>query len=144
MKHDLLYTCQHGLDSIPKKITPNRMKRTIIFVALFAILLFFYLQVNEGFQGSSGPSIVICKAEWCGHCKKAAPEFEKLVRASPLKLSNGSQATVKILDADQDKDEIKNYKVRGYPTILIMNGAQQTEYPGERTYDGVLDFLNQM
>jgi thiol-disulfide isomerase/thioredoxin len=120
------------------------MKRAIVFFALFAILIFVHLQVREGFQGSSGPSVVICKAEWCGHCKKAAPEFQKLVSASPLSLSNGTQATVKILDADQDKDEIKQYNVRGYPTILVMNGGQQTEYPGERTYDGVLDFLNKM
>jgi hypothetical protein len=49
-----------------------------------------------------------------------------------------------MLDADGDKDKISAYKVRGYPTILINNGATPTEYPGKRTYDGVVEYLNTM
>jgi thiol-disulfide isomerase/thioredoxin len=119
------------------------MKRGIVFVVLIVILVVIRLKVTEGFQWA-GPSVVICKADWCGHCKKAAPEFQKLADASPITLSNGTQATVKILDADQDKEEIKKYNVRGYPSILIINGSETTEYPGDRTHDGVVDFLNQM
>lgn len=119
------------------------MKRGVVLVVLIVILVVIRLKVSEGFQGS-GLSVVICKADWCGHCKKAAPEFQKLESASPIALSNGTQATVKILDADKDKEEVKKYKVRGYPSILIINGADTTEYPGERTYDAVVDFLNQM
>lgn len=119
------------------------MKRGVVFCVLIVVLVLLRVMVREGFQGS-GLSVVICKAEWCGHCKKAAPEFEKLVAASPITLSNGKQATVKMLDADTDKEEVKKYNVRGYPTILIIGGADTTEYPGERTYQGVVDFLNQM
>ena len=119
------------------------MKRGIVFVVLIVILVVIRLKVSEGFQGA-GPSVVICKADWCGHCKKAAPEFQKLVDASPIALPNGTHATVKMLDADKDKEDIKKYNVRGYPSILIINGSDTTEYPGERTYDGVVDFLNQM
>ena len=120
------------------------MKRGYILIVLILILVVVRYQFSEGFQGAGGVSVVICKAEWCGHCKTAAPEFQKLVAASPITLSNGSQATVTMLDADKDKDEIKNYKVRGYPTILIMKDGQPMEYPGERTYNGVVEFLNGM
>jgi len=126
-----------------KVTTLHRMKRGVVLVILIVILVIIRLRVDEGFQ-SGGTSIVICKADWCGHCKKAAPEFQKLASASPIALSNGKQATVKILDADQDKEEVKKYNVRGYPSILIVNGSDTTEYPGERTYDGVIEFLNQM
>lgn len=94
----------------------------------------------DGFQadGFEAPiSVVICKAEWCGHCKTAAPEFKKLVDASPIQLDNGKQATVTMLDADADKDTIGQYKVRGYPTILV----NKQEYPGDRTYTGVMEYL---
>jgi len=94
----------------------------------------------DGFQSDNfeAPiSVVICKAEWCGHCKTAAPEFKKLVDASPIQLENGKQAKVLMLDADADKDKIGTYKVRGYPTILV----NKKEYPGERTYAGVMDYL---
>lgn len=114
----------------------------VLFVSLVVLRLYLN-KSNEGFQGSN-KEVVICKADWCGHCKKAAPEFQKLVGASPITLQDGTTATVKLLDADQDKSEISKYKVRGYPTILVVNGSETTEYPGERTYDGVLQFLNNL
>jgi len=97
---------------------------------------------NEGFESTK--SIVICKAEWCGHCKTAAPEFQRLVSASPITLSNGSKVNVTMLDADADKDKLSMYKIRGFPTILVNNGSNMLEYPGERTYNGVLEYLNNM
>lgn len=120
------------------------MKPVIILMIVGVLLVLLYVHNNtmEGFEGAS-KSVVILKADWCGHCKQAAPEFEKLVAASPITLKDGSKANVKILDADKDKSEISNYKVKGFPTILIINGADTIEYPGERTSDGVIDFLNQ-
>ena len=123
------------------------MKSRII--TLLAILLIILVALRlytgrlmEGFEGSADKTVVICKADWCGHCKKAAPEFKKLLSASPITLKDGSKAVVKILDADKDKSEISKYKVRGFPTILVVNGGQTTEYPGDRTASGVIDFLN--
>jgi thiol-disulfide isomerase/thioredoxin len=112
-----------------------------ILLILLVLLRFYHNRTTEGFTGAS-KSVVICKADWCGHCKKAAPEFSKLLAASPITLKDGTKATVKILDADKDKSEIAQYKVRGYPSILIVDGGQTTEYPGERTASGVIDFLN--
>ena len=110
------------------------------------VLIRHYGVTYEGFADASGSSkermVVICKADWCGHCKKAAPEFQKLVGASPITLKDGSKVTIKILDADKDKSEIAKYKPRGFPTILIVDGGNTTEYPGDRTYSGVMDFLN--
>ena len=116
------------------------MNRAIVFTVLLVILVMFRYGLHEGFE--SGTTVIICKAEWCGHCKKAAPEFKKLVNASPLTLKNGTQATIKMLDADEDKEELKQYKVRAYPSILIQNGSDITEYPGSRTYADVVGFLN--
>lgn len=119
--------------------------RGIILIVLLAVLVLFRYKINEGFQSAKeGPSVVICKAEWCGHCRHAAPEFEKLKSASPITLDNGSKATVTILDGDKDKEEVKKYNVRGYPTIIVVQDGKQMEYPGERTYDGVLAYLNQL
>lgn len=118
----------------------------ILFLLLLLLKFKFQAHIDissEGFAGSS-KSVVICKADWCGHCKAAAPDFAKLVAASPMTLNDGSKVTVKMLDADRDKDEIKQYSVKGYPTILIGDGANMTEYPGPRTYEGVVEFLNGM
>lgn len=112
-----------------------------ILLILLVLLRFYHNRTTEGFEGAS-KSVVICKADWCGHCKKAAPEFGKLLAASPITLKDGTKATVKILDADKDKSEISQYKVKGFPTVLIVDGGQTTEYPGERTASGIIEFLN--
>ena len=111
-------------------------------LALILALLHFNM-VGEGFSNEE-KSVVICKAEWCGHCKKAEPEFKRLVNASPITLSNGSKVNVTMLDADADKDKLSMYKIRGFPTILVNNGSDMLEYPGERTYNGVIEYLNNM
>jgi thiol-disulfide isomerase/thioredoxin len=117
---------------------------TLSVLAVLLVVLYLSQKriMYEGFEGGADKSLVICKADWCGHCKKAAPEFQKLVAASPMTLKDGSKIVVKVLDADKDKTEISKYKVRGYPTILVDNNGQTTEYPGERTADAVIDFLN--
>jgi len=128
------------------------MKPIFIFIGiLFLVLLLLkyrflepFEDYEEGFAGAASKSVIVCKADWCGHCKQAAPEFSKLMAASPMTLKDGSKVTVKVLDADQNKDEIKQYNIKGYPTILIGDGTNMTEYPGPRTYDGVIEFLNGM
>jgi thiol-disulfide isomerase/thioredoxin len=121
------------------------MNRILLVLAILLIALVLLRFVNrgsyEGFEGSSR-SVVICKADWCGHCKKAAPEFQKLLSASPITLKDGSKATVKILDADKDKAEVAKYNIKGFPSVLIVDGGQTTEYPGPRTSDGIIEFLN--
>jgi len=107
---------------------------------IILVLLRFYNRSHEGFENSK--SLIICKADWCGHCKKAAPEFQKLLSASPITLKDGSKATVKILDADSDKSEIAKYNVKGFPTVLLSNGGQTTEYSGPRTHDDIMEFLH--
>ena len=125
------------------------MSKVVATLAVLIVLLVILkIVVNsypsyEGFEGAS-KSVVICKADWCGHCKTAAPEFNKLLSASPITLQDGTKATVKILDADKDKTEIGKYKIRGFPTVLVVKDGQTTEYPGERTSAGIIDFMNNM
>lgn len=121
----------------------SRILLTLSVLLVILVILRIYINKSyEGFEGGASKSVVICKAEWCGHCKKAAPEFSKLLGASPITLKDGSTATVKILDDAKDKSEIAQYNVKGYPSILIVEAGQTTEYPGPRTADGVIDFLN--
>lgn len=118
------------------------MKAThIALVVLALVLILISLRpMSEGFEGEE-MAILIFKAEWCGHCQQAAPEFAKLLAASPIDLS-GKKAVVRMLDADQDKDAMAPYKdrVKGFPTILIQKGSELIEYPGERKSDDVIAF----
>jgi len=122
------------------------MSRRILLLAaiLFAGLLFLrYQRSSEGFTGGNKKGeLVIVKAEWCGHCKRAKPEFDRLVRASPIKLQDGSEVTVRMIDEALQKEEVKKLGVQGYPTIkFIPVGAAAVDYTGERSYDGVMAFV---
>lgn len=120
----------------------SRLLSVLIILLILLVLLRIYNgRAMEGFS-NAGKSVIICKAEWCGHCKTAAPEFNKLLAASPITLKDGSKATVKILDADKDKAEIAQYKVKGFPTVLVVDGHVTTEYPGKRTANDIMEFLN--
>lgn len=109
---------------------------------LLLVFLRLYGRKTLGFEGfKSNKEVMIVKAEWCGHCKKAKPDFERLVSASPIRLSDGSEVTVRMLDEGKDKSEVQGLGVRGFPTILYVSNGQKTEYSGPRTYDGVMGFL---
>ena len=99
----------------------------------------------DGFQGASSSELLIVKAGWCGHCKTAMPEFQKLVAATPVTLKDGSSVTIRILDEGADKAEVQTLKVKGFPTILYRGpSGDRMEYSGPRTYDGVMGFLKNM
>ena len=119
-------------------------KRLLVLGVLFVLLVLFRMTSQEGFVGGDGKQVIIATADWCGHCRKAMPAFEKLASASPLSLSDGSQAVVKMVDADKDKAEMASYDVKGFPTILVLKGGKRHEYGGERTYSGVVDFLRSL
>jgi thiol-disulfide isomerase/thioredoxin len=120
------------------------MKLYILFGVTLLLLVFLRLYGRQtlGFEGfKSNKEVVIVKADWCGHCKKAKPEFERLIGASPIRLSDGSEVVVRMLDEGKDKSEVQGLGVRGFPTILYVSNGQKTEYSGPRTYDGVMGFL---
>ena len=99
----------------------------------------------DGFQGASSSELLIVKAGWCGHCKTAMPEFQKLVAATPVTLKDGSSVTVRMLDEGSDKAEIQTLQVKGFPTILYRGpSGDRMEYSGPRTYDGVMGFLKNL
>jgi protein disulfide-isomerase A1 len=122
--------------------------RKIVILGSILLILLVVLRLTRrsilGFQNPGG-EVIICKASWCGHCKTAMPEFERLISASPVKLKNGSDVTIRMLDSDADSAAIQALNIRGFPTILYKSGSgAPQEYPGPRTYDGVMGFLNSM
>ena len=119
------------------------MSHILILCILLILLVLLYLykhqnQYYEGFENSK--SLVICTMKGCGHCEKAKGEFDKLLGESPISIGD-NKINVKILDAQKDKDEILKYNVQGYPTILLDNEGSVMEYNGNRTYDGIMEFL---
>lgn len=119
----------------------------ILILLIISLIVVRSLRHSDGFtDGAATKSIIICKADWCGHCKAAKGDFDRLVAAAPISLPNGGTADVVLLDADRDKDAMAQYKVKGFPTILLKDDASQniTEYPGKRTYEDIIEYMGRM
>jgi thiol-disulfide isomerase/thioredoxin len=69
------------------------------------------------------PSFTMYYASWCGHCKKAAPEWKKL---------GSSYYGIEIRAVEEKKNN--EFQVRGFPTIVYRDGNGSEEiYDGART-----------
>jgi thiol-disulfide isomerase/thioredoxin len=95
----------------------------------------------EGFADAPAGELIIAKAEWCGHCQKAMPEFKKLMALGSIPMKSGGSCVVRMLDSDQDGAEIKKLGVQGFPTVMAKVGGNTYEYSGERTADAIKDFV---
>ena len=108
-----------------------KMKTSTIFLLIAIVILFFVLislckssfqastqQMNQSSSDQKVPikndDVVIVYAKWCGHCKKAMPEFEKAAKMSDK---------VILLDEASPSGQlfVKENVISGYPSI-IKNG----------------------
>ncbi len=77
------------------------------------------------------PSVTLYKANWCGHCKKFSPEWEKCKNDKELT----NKVDIITIDADENKQACKDAGVTGYPTIHTKNKAGEVSpYNDERTF----------
>jgi len=103
----------------------------------------------EAFDNNSDQSydssslFVMYYAEWCGHCKRTMPEFNKLM--------NNYNGSVKILlinsEQDEYKDLIKSQDIKGFPTIRYYPSGLSSdyqEYSGGRTESDFMQYLESL
>ena len=80
-------------------------------------------------------TVILFKADWCGHCKTFKPTWEKV-----SELYNKKYNFV-IYDADKQTDKFKEYKVDAFPTVLVKNGNNVINYEGDRSFDDLNNFI---
>jgi len=79
-------------------------------------------------------------APWCGHCKKLAPDYEKVGQS----FEGESEVVIAKLDADDHKSVATEFGVSGYPTIKFFpkDNKEGETYNGGRTPQDFVDFIN--
>ena len=79
-------------------------------------------------------------APWCGHCKKMAPDWNKLMDEYK------DSATQLIADADctaEGKPICDANGVKGFPTLKHGDPSDLQDYKGGRTYDALKKFIDE-
>lgn len=76
-------------------------------------------------------SLIMFYAPWCGHCKKAKPEFT----GAAEQLADNNKVMLGAVDctAATNKEVCSKYGVKGYPTLVYLSyGAMPHKYAGGR------------
>lgn len=75
-----------------------------------------YKKIIES-KGVSLKTLVYFGASWCPHCRTMSPVVDEVVTANGMALSK--------VDADSQKDIVKEYNIGSLPTIVIMDGNKE-------------------
>ena len=72
-------------------------------------------------------------AEWCVPCQTLGPIMDQV----------STQIQVQKFNIDYEADLITKYGVRNIPTvILVENGQEVRRFTGARSYNDILNFIN--
>ena len=89
-------------------------------------------------------SVVMCYADWCGHCKKFMPTWDKLSQKWNEKQDKVQFVKVECGNAKENaahKDIMEKYNIKGYPTIMVFENGTPSEYTKGRDEKSIESFL---
>ncbi|KAE9446658.1 hypothetical protein C3L33_21455, partial [Rhododendron williamsianum] len=104
--------------------------------------------------GQDRAALVEFYAPWCGHCKKLAPEYEKLAasfkKAKSVVIGKVDLnlslvfSVLLVVDCDEHKSLCSKYGVSGYPTIqwFPKGSLEPKKYEGPRNAEALVEFVN--
>ena len=111
-------------------------------IAILLVIAYVSSSQRQGFQNPDQNTFTMYYAEWCGHCKKVKPEFEKFIKSGPITV-NGKSCNIRMISPEENPEAAAGKPIRGFPTFLMeTTDGQVVEYKGERSTKGFLDFIN--
>ncbi len=127
----------------------NIMNWKLIFLGLAVLGLLAYvvregftLKNVQGFKNANEFTFTMYYADWCGHCKKAKPEMEELVKKGVIE-KGGKKCEIRMISPENEPEKAAGKPIKGFPTFLMETAdGQVVEYKGERSTKGYLDFIN--
>ncbi|KAJ4838647.1 Protein disulfide-isomerase like 2-1 [Turnera subulata] len=116
---------------------------TLALLAVSALADDVVVLTEDNFEkevGQDRGALIEFYAPWCGHCKKLAPEYEKL--GSSFK--KAKSVLIGKVDCDEHKSLCSKYGVSGYPTIqwFAKGSLEPKKYEGPRSAEALADFVN--
>lgn len=113
------------------------VKNIALFILAIIFVLFFFKRTKrtENFEEDK-KKVVFVFADWCGHCTRFKPTWEKIEQVS----KNTGLFDVQALNVDdkQNSDFIEQYDVSSFPTIMLFSKGKFTKYDDDRDFDKII------
>jgi len=121
-------------------------KLILLGIVILVVIAYVSREVSrsstQGFQNPDKNTFTMYYAEWCGHCKKIKPEFEKFIKDGPITV-NGKSCEVRMISPEKEPEKAAGKPIKGFPTFLMeTTDGRVVEYKGDRTTKGFVDFIN--
>ena len=113
-----------------KNISSETVVICVLLVILLVLVIYYVKQNNEGFQNNNAEKcdMYVFVADWCPHCTKAKPAIAELKNNKPANVNVNV-----VNESDSNSRELMNkYKVRGFPTILLVKADGEVVEFAER------------
>jgi thiol-disulfide isomerase/thioredoxin len=86
-------------------------------------------------------TVIMFKADWCGHCKTMFPIFEKVAE----KMEARKIAHTFVFEQTDPKHTkvMSQFNIKGYPTILVYkcNQDKYVQYTGPKSVEKLTEFI---
>jgi thiol-disulfide isomerase/thioredoxin len=90
----------------------------------------------------SDAKIMFFFADWCPHCKKAKPEWEKFTATYNNKDVGFYKIICDSVDCtDGENRLIQEYSIDGYPTVILVKDGKRVNFSGRITESNLNDFI---
>jgi thiol-disulfide isomerase/thioredoxin len=91
----------------------------------------------------SEAKIKFFSADWCPHCKKATPEWEKFKQEYNGKTEGYYKISCETIDCTEgDNPQIQEFSVNGYPTIIMLKDNKPVNYDAKITEPNLKQFVD--
>lgn len=107
----------------------------MIVAAIFLLYLFKRSKNTESFEEDK-KKVVFVFADWCGHCTRFKPTWEKIEQVS--KKTGLFDVQALNVDDKQNSAFIEQYEVSSFPTIMLFSKGKFTKYEDDRDFDKII------
>ena len=96
-----------------------------------------FQNMNENFENSDKPNMVLFYAPWCPHCKSMMGDWEK------LRNRVGNKVEVVKVNCDEQPEMAEKHDVKGFPTIILFKDGRKIHFEGSRNLENFTKFVKE-
>ena len=131
-------------------------------MAVILALIYYYIYMDNQYTqhiesftdgkidiGSNEVVLALFYADWCPHCVKFKPEWDRMTSAlNETSTKKGKKVKMMKVNCEENKALASKYGIDGYPTIkvLMMDGGKESaeDYSGQRNMSAIKEYLESL